>query len=417
MPSALATSALPVVLPDSVGGPPVPDILEEHLEELGYLCLQRRKQIFSTEIPVRRLPALDERIAAHWDALVLGGGKSAEVALNRFEDNNPWIAAAAARVWLELGQPDRAQLMEKLAEIPETAWGIWREAFRRLSPARLQAIAPLAEVSKAPMPLRMLLDDAYAWNVGLPPEVAVAEARGGPPGVRVVIARHLGTMPKDPTWGTLAGELVGDDMPAVARGALWSLAIIDRKQGLRVLRAHAAGSGVGLDPARLLLCGIFGEREDAAILRAVEGGAAVLAAATRALGELGCLESVDLLLERLSATEPDVAQAAAAALERILGSLNTLVPPAEAEAAEIPPPPDVPAVAAEVSERRSKLPSASAHLDGRGVPWTDAPREEPMAWVWRANVRGERDSFAWMKREIPDGVLDGEWATDARVGE
>jgi len=417
MPPAPATSALPVIVPDSVGGPAVPDILEEHLEELGYLHLQRRKQVFSTEIPLRRLPALDERIAAHWDGLVLGGAKSAEVAQTRFEDNNPWIAAAAVRVWIELGQPDSARLMEKLAEVPEAAWGIWREGFRRLSLARLQAMAPLAEVSKSPMPLRMLLDDAYAWNVGLPPEVAIAEARGGPPGVRAVIARHLGTMPKDPTWGALAGELVADDMPAVARGALWSLAIIDRKQGLRVLRAHAAGSGVGLDPARLLLCGIFGEREDAATLAALQGSAPVLAAATRALGELGGLESVDLLLGRLSASEPEVAQAARAALERLLGSLNTLVLSAEAEAAEVPPPSDAAAVAAEVSERRSKFPGAASYLDGRGIPWTGPPREEPMAWVWRANVRGERADLAWMKREIPDGVLDGEWAGDARVGE
>ena len=203
----------------------------------------------------------------------------------------------------------------------------------------------------------------------------------------------------------------------MACGALWSLGLLDRKQALGALRAHMAGPPSALVPAWLLLCGIFGERQDAATLLSLAGEVTAMAAATRAVGELGDLDSVGPLLERLSSGAPEVALAAAAALERMLGPLTTLMPSVQDEAAETPPRPDSAAVASEVKERRSKLSGAATYLDGRPYPWTDAPREEPLAWLWRGNVRGERSDLGWMRREVPDGVLMGEWAMDARVGE
>src|SRR5512137_373674 len=89
-----------------VSRPALPDVIAEHLEELGFLNLQRRKLLFSPELPLRRLPAHDERIEAHLDGLRLGAGASLALAEETLSSDDPWAVFAAARMFLELRRPE-----------------------------------------------------------------------------------------------------------------------------------------------------------------------------------------------------------------------------------------------------------------------------------------------------------------------
>ena len=84
--------------------PVIPDVLEEHLEELAFLSIQRRKLVFSPDVPLPDFLPHDGRILAHWKGLELGGEASVQIALTRLEAFDPWEVYAAARVWLGLGR-------------------------------------------------------------------------------------------------------------------------------------------------------------------------------------------------------------------------------------------------------------------------------------------------------------------------
>ncbi|HEV2105032.1 MAG TPA: hypothetical protein VGU27_04820, partial [Candidatus Eisenbacteria bacterium] len=124
------STARPAPYARGVERPAIPPILDEHLEEMAYLWTSRRRLLFSPDVPARRLPGHDERIAAHWDALAIGAGAAVAVAEARLEDDNPWIVAAALRTWLELGAPDGPTAFARLESMPPALDPAWVEALR-----------------------------------------------------------------------------------------------------------------------------------------------------------------------------------------------------------------------------------------------------------------------------------------------
>src|SRR5436189_4016231 len=74
----------------------IPDILEEHVEELAFLWDQRRTAVRDPRYTIRELTHLEERIAAHLQGTLAVG----EVALPLLEDtlaaDDPSMVFAAA---------------------------------------------------------------------------------------------------------------------------------------------------------------------------------------------------------------------------------------------------------------------------------------------------------------------------------
>src|SRR5262245_1479317 len=130
--------------------PAIPPILEEHLEESAFLWLQRRRRLFSADVPLRRMPEHDERIAAHLDALTIGGRTSVAVALARIEDENPWIASAAIRTWLELADVDGPTAFARVDTMGPPFAASWVEALRWTSDAVTERLLPDARVARLP---------------------------------------------------------------------------------------------------------------------------------------------------------------------------------------------------------------------------------------------------------------------------
>nr|MBA3685649.1 hypothetical protein [Planctomycetota bacterium] len=72
--------------------PAIPDIVEEHLEELAFLAIRRRTLLFSTTATPRQLARLDARSAAHRDGLRIAGQVAIDLAVGVLDDGDePWL--------------------------------------------------------------------------------------------------------------------------------------------------------------------------------------------------------------------------------------------------------------------------------------------------------------------------------------
>ena len=74
----------------------IPEIIEEHLEELAFLWGQRTRALRSRAITRRGFLRLEERIEAHIRGLLVGGGESGGFLEAALVDEDPSIAFAAA---------------------------------------------------------------------------------------------------------------------------------------------------------------------------------------------------------------------------------------------------------------------------------------------------------------------------------
>ena len=66
------------------------DILQEHLEELAFLSIQRRKMLFAPAVTLRGFLEHEQRVSAHWDGLKVGRDASVELAVASLEEFDPW---------------------------------------------------------------------------------------------------------------------------------------------------------------------------------------------------------------------------------------------------------------------------------------------------------------------------------------
>jgi hypothetical protein len=392
----------------------VPDVLEEHLEEMAYLAVQRRKLLFSPEIPLRRLPAHDERIAAHADGLAVGGPASVEVALTRLEDDDPWMTYSAARVVLELSPLDRAALLSRLVAVPQERRPSWREALRQVPTARLEALLSGVSLMDLAAPAQELAADALGWHGRLAPRVCATLAERGTEGARVAVARHIAGIAPEPLVTSALNVLLEAPQVEVRRRALWSYALRERANALRHCRALAKR---GPEPFALRVLGLIGEgADDAALLTGVNGDPAVVAAATRALGDLRWPGAARVLVQRLSSKDEAIGAAAVGALEVLVGALPALAP--EPEDPEKESPPAEPAAALPAIEKiLAGLPAGSGCLRGKPYPWRGPTSEEPLECVWRASIVAPRPEAPWLRREVPDGFFSAAPSIPALPGE
>ena len=158
----MGEASLPPLRIGSYSAPVIPDVLGEHLEEIAFLSIQRRKLLFSPESPLSQFLPHDARIAAHWDGLVLGGEASVEIALERLKEFDPWEVYAAARVWLELGSPKTEEVLQRLEVVDDELLPAWREALSRIKGDRLAQLLPPEGVADSPTKVQGVL--AYAWG-------------------------------------------------------------------------------------------------------------------------------------------------------------------------------------------------------------------------------------------------------------
>ncbi len=384
--------------------PVIPDIVEEHLEEFGFLSLTRRKLIVDWESDLPDLAEHDERIEAHRDALRVAGDASVQLALSRFEDPlSAWDTYACARVVLEQGDPSPDQVREWIlgTDVLETLPG-WREAFRRTSRRALDLL-PAQPTAEKDSRLRSLTIDAAGWHGRLAAPARDAALADPDPSVRLAAVRSLpweNDASRDP-GAVLAGR-VRDEDEGVRRAALWSLALAAPDAARSIARSEVASDAP--DPFFVRVLGLFGDASDRPRLERL----GLLPAALRALGDLGDAGALPHLTEALE--DESAALPAAEAVSRIAGFPDGHSDEPDEEIL------DVDAYRAYARERASALPEDTRLLRGRPFPPAEPDEEEMTEAVWRRLVRSGRGAGQALGREVPDGFFSGAPGEESECG-
>jgi hypothetical protein len=381
--------------------PVIPNVLVEHLEEVAYLSIQRRKLLFSAEIPLRRFREHDGRIEAHLDGLREGGLASVRIAEERLTGEDPWFVYAAARVWLAQGQPDASAVLERLKTLPPELAPAWKEALRNVSVDVVRRVLSQKGVDALPPPALEVAVDAWAWHGLLSIDAGAMLLESPHPRIRFTVARHG-------CAGSASPKLFEDTEPLVRRAALWSLALRDARSGLDYTRRTLQAGDA--DPFLARVLGLFGERGDGKMLVSLLSRGPAAVAAIAALRELGHGDFAEMLVEYMEAKDEAIASAAGEAVESLVGR----IPPLETEK---PAPPGVSPLRFRWQQVRPKLDLTGRKLGGQPFPWKGEAAEEPMEYLWRASLMDRKPENAWLRREVPDGFFTGFPSFGALPGE
>ena len=297
----------------------IPDIAEEHYEEVQFLWSQRRNALHSAAYTMREMAMLEERIEAHVQGLLVLGAQLPDFLAKGLESENTMAAFAAAYVLLRSGSPDAIQRV--------------RDAFVGAEGKRLDGIREALAQGPA-APLIPLLQSLF---VSAPPPLAVAA------GEALAFHRALQVSPEQ------LSPLLRDEAPAVRRGAwrivayagmavqaaLYDIALRDDDPGVKAAALTAAawnGYGGWLTHCRALADapgpdGVPAIAMLAAVLPPQEYKAITALAALPAFGPerhqiaaaFGHPVMIDFLLAEMESADPATAAGAGAAFGRMLG--------------------------------------------------------------------------------------------------
>ena len=377
--------------------PAARDILEEHLEELAFLWIQRRRLLFSTDVPLRRLPGHDERIDAHIDGLRIGAKASVEVALAKLEEEeDPWLCASELHTWLTLGSPDSATALARFESMPPVLTPSWREALRWCDAATIERLFPPARVTSLPPATFALAVEALAWQELLPAPAATHAARHESAAVRASLARVLGWAGMSSAASEAMPRLFDDADATVRDRARFSAGLRDGEglcDRLRRVRPEA------LSAFDTQLLGLFSGDDDVKVLARAAESKALLAASLRALGDIGTDDAIATLLRVLAVPMPEAQLAATLGLERALGSLA-------GEPGDEPKPVPLDAARERWESVAAKLPRGARACFGQALPWAGEKRDEPLWWRWRAALLRPTAETRPLTRHVPDGFWE-----------
>lgn len=396
----------------AVGRAPVlPDVIQEHLEELAFLSVQRRKLLFASDVSLPEFLPHDDRIAAHWDGLVVGRPASVEIAKGRLDEFDPWDTYVAARVWIELGDPTGEEIAVKLEETNEEAQSAWREALRRVPRDRLQRLLPRGPDVDGPPGTLSTLVFAWGWHGILAPELVPTLAFSVEPAVRVSIARALGW---SGVHASLLEALITDPEIEVKRAATWSEALLNPKAA--VSRCRTTIESNEADPFSVRVLGLLGGLQDVDVLvRTARRQNELGTAGIRALGDLGNVAAMDTLIEIHCDEDEERAEAAGGAMAVLLGGIPEAASGPEQPETETlePNQPDLRDFWLESSQDYS---GTQRWLRGRPFPWRGPTEDEPMEALWRSSLLAPRPELNWLRLEVPDGFFTGGPELEAITG-
>ncbi len=297
----------------------IPDILDEHLEEVAMLLARRATLAQSPTAQLHHLADLDERLLAHLDGVNAVGEAAGEPLRTLITGDDPSAVRGAAFVLLRGDVPEARALM--------------REAF----------LAATGE------PVLAMADALLLGPADRAAEVAALRADDDDPLAAVscalVLARHAGRRPaaewlaaqcgddsppvREQAW-RLVGELgsaldprshaagARDEEPAVRRAALLAAALC-RLPGILSVVRKVAEHPAKEDADALRLLAVLGTPTDGKRIQYVATERSLGPLRCELVGLYGAPAHVPLLLDAMHDEDPRVALAAGAAFTRITG--------------------------------------------------------------------------------------------------
>jgi uncharacterized protein (TIGR02270 family) len=297
----------------------IPDILEEHLEELAFLWGQRQTALRDPDYTIRELSDLEERIAAHLHGMLAVG----EVALPLLEDtlsaDDPLTVFAAAYALLHTkNQTATARVRDSFEHAQGPVLAGLRDALAQapLNPG----VAPFRELFHGgPAPVGVAAGTVLAFHSALEPSIPQIQRLliNEDAAVRQSGWRLVGYLGVPLDAKTYAAAMRDED-PAVRRSALHAGAWCGEPGVLLVCRKLAAQpTPETLDAVELLA--VLGGPEDVQLVATLANTAALGPARFRPVGTYGHPGLMDVVLAGVADKDPATAAAAGAAFTKMTG--------------------------------------------------------------------------------------------------
>jgi uncharacterized protein (TIGR02270 family) len=296
----------------------LPDLLEEHLEEVEFLWAQREAALTSTRQTQRDLAHLDERIEAHVQGVLAAGEHAIPLLEERLagDDANVVFAAAFSRLRGPAAPVDRLLDAFSTAEGPRLD-GLKRALAFGASPAALARLRDLLLSAQPPVAAAAAEILAFHREFGATPGRLLLLLREDAAAVRRQawrVAAYLGT-PLEPK---LYAAAMRDEDPGVRDAALLAAAW-SRVPGVLTLARQAGEAPTPDNICQLHLLAVLGSAQDLPRLRTIVSMAGLGLARFPVAVAFGHPGLVDLLLAEMASPDPAAAIAAGEAFTRITG--------------------------------------------------------------------------------------------------
>jgi uncharacterized protein (TIGR02270 family) len=296
----------------------IPDLLEEHLEEVEFLWGQRETALTSSRRTQRDLAHLDERINAHVQGVLAAGAHALPLLDERLAGDAAHAVFAAAYSMLRGPAPPVDRLLDAFA----TAEGPRLDGLRRAlafgaSLPTVAGLRPLLLSAEPPIAAAAAEILAFHRAFGSDPGRLLLLVRDEEPAVRRQawrVTAYLGA-PLDPK---LYAAAMRDEDPGVRDVALLAAAW-NRLPGVLTLTRQLAETPAPDNLAQLHLLAVLGSAQDLPRIRALVSTAALGPARFRSAAAFGHPALVDLLLAEMANPDPATAVAAGEAFTRITG--------------------------------------------------------------------------------------------------
>lgn len=392
------------------GRPPVlPDVVEEHFDELDWLWEHREANVFTPDWTLADLAFCEERAEAHLDGLRLAELHGIDLALARLGSGAPSAALAATLVLCADATRSQFDAVRDAlrAGDPPVLDGV-RRALRHDLPDELLPL--LRELAGGAEPLRVAtaLDVLAFRRESLPPFDANLLVDAPAP----ARALALGAAARAATAGleSAVERALADPEPAVRQAGMQAAAHVGWAPLLPRLR-EAALRRTDPDADAVAMLGRIGAAEDEPLLSDCLERPDLAAHAVQALGALGRVTAMPRLLDLLS--DPKLGVLAAKAYLRLTGSEAAFgampfprpqMAEGEDESEDLPPAPA--AARADWQRRQGSMAAATTWAYGCAMPSDTLP---PTFEDLRLDAR--RDAYLRLRARrvaVPDLELEAQ---------
>lgn len=296
----------------------LPDVLEEHLDELQVLLAMRDGVLRASDARLRHLKETDARILAHLDGVLSVGERGHPLLRELLAGEDPAAVEVACFALMTLGTGAATSMVIEAWDRSEGSLllGI-ASAIRRIGePATLAhvAAADTGGTLRQAAAARAIVWHG-AWRPS--PTLVLPFLRDGNPPVRRegwLLVRDAELVLDAKTYGAA----LRDDDPSVRDAALFAAAWTGVQGALNVARAGASRPSAE-NPLPLQLLAVLGEKADASAITSLVRHEALGALRFELAGLCGFPSLVPELLTAMSGQDPRSAIAAGKAFARITG--------------------------------------------------------------------------------------------------
>lgn len=298
----------------------LPDLVEEHLEEIQFLWPIRERGLRSPRMTLRDMRSFDDRIDAHADGALAPGESTIRFIEPLLESDDESAAFAATFVLLRLGTADaHARARAAFAEASGKRLSGMSRALQMGAGDPL--IEDIAHAFRGDDPVRCALAAealCYRTRWRRSHERLLALLSNDDPVVKVSAWRSVANLGLTIEPTTVAGA-VRDDDPRVREAALYAAAWTG-VGGVLAIAREAAATPKQDQMATYRLLAALGEPGDATIIGRLMNTPALGAERFALAASLGAPRLAPLLLEALTSSSPRDAVAAGEAFTRLTGA-------------------------------------------------------------------------------------------------